>query len=60
MYRLPDGELFWYYALWDRHGNLIGKVYDSLNDCLRNEIVHRSVLESAELIPKGEEPWILG
>ena len=26
MYRLPDGQSFWYYGLWDRHGNVIGKV----------------------------------
>lgn len=58
MYRLPDGEMFWYYALWDHHGSLMGKIYDGINDRLQNKIVHRSVLESAELIPKGEEPWV--
>lgn len=60
MYRLPDGELFWFYAKWDGHGNLMGKICDPLEDCLHNKVVHRSVLESAEMIPKGEEPWVLG
>lgn len=59
MYRLPDGQLFWYYALWDHHGNLIGKIKDELAGCLCNKIIHRSVLEEAEMLPKGEEPWIL-
>lgn len=60
MYRLPDGELFFYFAKWDGHGNLVGKVYDEIEDNLRNKIVHRSVLEESVLIPKGEEPWVLG
>lgn len=59
MYRLPDGELFFYFAKWDRHGNLVGKVHDDREGHLRNKIIHRSVLEEAELIPKGEEPWVI-
>ena len=58
MYRLPDGEMFLYYALWDSHGNLVGKVA-AANDRLENRIVHRSVLEQCECIPKGEEPWTI-
>jgi hypothetical protein len=64
LYRLPDGTFFWYYALWDCHGNVVGKVevmdqprQDSVP--LTNKILHRSELEAAELIPKGEEPWTL-
>jgi len=64
MYRLPDGQFFWYFARWDRHGNLIGKV-ESIDQPhqggipLENRIIHRSDLEKAKLIPKGEEPWTL-
>lgn len=64
MYRLSDGQFFWYYALWDGHGNVLGKVEvmgqpskDGVP--LTNKIVHRSELEAAELIPKGAEPWTL-
>jgi len=60
MYKLRDGEFFWYFAKWDSHGNVVGKIYDPLADCLENKVVHRSVLEEAELVPKGEEPWSLG
>lgn len=60
MYRLPDGEYFFYYEKWDHHGNLVGKVYDEIEGHLRNKILHRSVLEESVLIPKGEEPWVLG
>lgn len=58
MYRLPDGELFWYYALWDGYGNLIGKVYDTTTGHLRNKVVNRTVLEESDLIPAGQEPWL--
>lgn len=60
MYRLPDGECFFYFAKWDRHGNLVGKVLDDIEGHLRNKIVHRSILENSVLIPKGDEPWVLG
>src|SRR5690606_34969106 len=59
MYRLPDGEYFFYFGKWDSHGKLIGKVYDGSVDHLLNKIVHRSLLEESELIPKGEEPWVM-
>ena len=63
MYVLPDGTEFFYYARWDGHGNLIGKV---LTDAglspdesgfvrLENKIVHRSVVENGILVPKGQE-----
>jgi hypothetical protein len=64
MYRLPSGQFFWYYALWDGHGNLVGKV-EVLDRPRRggvplgNKIIHRSALEEAELIPRGQEPWAL-
>jgi len=52
MYRLRNGTLFWYYSLWDNHGNLIGKVEshdlpsgDGIP--LENKIVSRSELENA-------------
>lgn len=57
MYRLGDGEFFWYFEKWDHHGNVIGKIYDPLDARLQNKIVHRSLLEDAELVPSGEEPW---
>lgn len=57
MYQLQDGELFWYYAKWDNHGNLVGKIYDPQDDRLHNKVIHRSVLEQAELVQKGDEPW---
>lgn len=60
MYRLPNGEMFFYYAKWDFHGNLVGKVYDEIEGNLRKKIIHRSVLEEAELVPRGKEPWVLG
>lgn len=63
MYILPDGTEFFYYARWDGHGNLIGKVLadtrfspDSPEGVpLQNRIVHRSVVEKGVLVPKGEE-----
>ena len=62
MYRLRSGQLFWYFGLWDGHGNLVGKVVSDdqpFDDGvpLENKIIHRSELEQAELIPKGKEPW---
>lgn len=59
MYRLPDGELFWYFMKYDGHGFLSGWVYNSLEDELETKVVHRSVLEQAELIRKGKEPWAM-
>ena len=58
MYALPDRTLYWYYAKWDGHGNVVGKVYDSLTGCLENKVVHRSVLEQSMLLRKGTEPWV--
>ena len=62
MYRLPDGQFYWYFGLWDGHGNLVGKVAaadppSADGILLENKIIHRSQLEEAVLIPKGEEPW---
>ncbi len=63
MYRFPDGEHFYYFAKWDGHGNLCGKVVCKTNPdgsiLLANKIVHRSALADAQLIPRGEEPWSL-
>lgn len=65
MYLLPDGQYFWYFARCDHHGNVAGKVesVDRPRDSdgsvwLENRIVHRSVLEQSQLIPKGQEPWV--
>lgn len=68
MYILPDGTEFFYYARWDSHGNLIGKVlteagFEPNNDGftpLENRIVHRSVVEQGSLVPKGEERFWVG
>lgn len=66
MYRLENGLYFWYFAKWDRHGNLCGKVDaccprgEDGHISLENKVVHRSELERAVLIPRGEEPWLPG
>jgi hypothetical protein len=58
MYKLPDGKLFWYYATWDGHGNVVGRVEDENSDLLIKKVIHRSVVEDATLLRKGEEPWV--
>ena len=65
MYLLPNGQYFWYYAHWDYHGNVIGKVapIDRPGNGgvpLESKIIHRSDLEKAEIVPKGQEPWLFG
>jgi hypothetical protein len=60
MYRCGDGEYFWYFTKWDGEGNVVGKVYDPRYDCLRNKVVHRSLLEDAQLVGIGDEPWVPG
>jgi len=66
MYILPDGTEFFYYCKWDGHGNLMGKVRDESNVSppegfvqLTNRIVHRTILEQADLVPEGEERFRL-
>lgn len=59
MYRLPDGELYWYSMKFDGHGNLSGTVYNALEGEFEKKVVHRSVLEESDLIPKGKEPWAM-
>src|SRR5690606_4746785 len=66
MYILPDGTKFLYLSKWDHHGNLLGKVLAdagcTVNDDgaipLDNKIVHRSVVEQAALVPRGQERFI--
>ena len=58
MYRLPDGELFWYYADWDAN-TAMGKVLDPLNGprAVTNKFYRREDLRECDVLPKGEEPW---
>ena len=63
MYILPDGTDFFYYARWDGHGNLIGKVLTEAGTSpdeegyihFENMIVHRSIVEQGSLVPRGHE-----
>jgi hypothetical protein len=63
MYILPDGREFLLYGKWDQ-SRRIGKVRSSQNPdgtlTLANEIVDEDVLRKCRLVPKGEEPWMLG
>lgn len=56
---LPDGTEFLYYAPYDNHGYVIGKVVNELEQRLENRIEHRSVLEQSTVVPRGQERfWI--
>lgn len=63
MYIFPDGREFLLYGRWDQ-SRRIGKVLSSQNPdgtfTLANEIVDEDVLRKCRLVPKGEEPWMLG